>query len=240
MGLKSIILDDEPLAIELLEDYACNMEQLDIVRTFTSALTANRYIRENPIDLIFLDIEMPHIKGTDFLASITDPPLVIFTTAHRQYALEGYDYNIVDFLLKPITFTRFCKAIDKAALLSDIHQLNHKKETRKQLFVRSGTKMVKLYIEEILFIEGMRDYLKIHTIDDRLIVVKKTLKSMSELLEKHHFIRVHKSFIVAHKYIEKMSRQRLEVKNKSIPIGRNYLQLVRSLIKTYDLESLQQ
>lgn len=222
MKVNCLIIDDEPLAISILESHAKSLDYLHIAGTFTDALQALPVLQEKNIDLIYLDINMPQINGLEFLRSLKNPPLVILTTAYREYALESYEFDIVDYLVKPISFTRFLQSANKV-----IDRLNIAKEhTMKSLvqphiFVRVDKKMVKVVLSEILFIESLKDYIKIHTTKGH-VVVHKALASIVEELPSENFIRVHKSFAIAIDKVKSLEGNGLEIGSKTIPIGRSY------------------
>ena len=231
MKTKCLIVDDEPLAIQLIESHAAKIENLEIVAKCSNAMEAFNVIREKRIDLIFMDIQMPQITGIDFLKTLKNPPKVIITTAYRQYALEGYELDVVDFLLKPISFERFLKAVTKfyhfkPDELSLNHNSNGDSNTDSSFIdVRENKKVLRIYLREISFIEGLNEYIGIHT-DGKRIVTKCSLTKIENNLPSDRFIRIHKSFIVAIARIHSFSATSLEVDNKELPIGRSYKNLV--------------
>lgn len=240
MKIRCIIVDDEPLAMEVLEDHIAHFPNLILMKKCGSALVAMEYLHNHSVDLMFLDIKMPRITGTDFLASLHSPPQVVFTTAHREFALDGYDFNIVDFLLKPISLERFARAIDKVLEVTKIQQdvIRVKSNIEREIFVRSGTKMIRVNLSDIRVVEGMKDYLKLHRIQGKTIVVKRTMKAMEEELEAYGFIRVHKSFIVSKKHIQTVLSSRLYIGDHIVPIGRSYAQFVRKYLANNQLNKL--
>ncbi len=234
-----IVVDDEPLAVELLQSYLKNFQGLRLIGCCHNALEAIEILKNNTIDLIFLDIKMPFLTGIEFLESIPVNPMVVFTTAHREFALVGYEMDIVDFLLKPITLDRFSKTIEKVK----INAWNRKhgrniavaQESSMRLFVRSGTKMVNLNVSDILYVEGMKDYLKIRTKDNATTVVKKTMKAMEESLTRFQFMRVHKSYIVPKYLIRSIASNHLIIAGHKIPIGRYYKNAVKKFSSDLEL-----
>ncbi|MBP7274058.1 MAG: response regulator transcription factor [Saprospiraceae bacterium] len=223
-----IIVDDEPLALEVLETYIERLPEVNLVRSCSNAIEANEVLKNNNIQLMFLDIQMPQLTGIDFLKSLSQPPLVIFTTAYSNYAVEGFELNAVDYLLKPISFERFLKALNKAAEQikkreqPNIHTDN---DTVDHIFVKSDKRLVRVKFDEMVYIEGLKDYVIIKTETGRIITLQ-TMKSLEEKLPQHLFKRVHRSFIVNIDKIVAVDGNMLEVnekgKPKQIPIGKNY------------------
>lgn len=225
--LRCIAIDDEPFALEILSDDIKKIAFLELITTFSSALDASTWLSANAVDLIFLDIQMPTVTGTQFLRTIPNPPMVIFTTAYEQYALEGFELNVIDYLLKPIPFERFLKAVQKAY---DLFELR-KKETpspaaveRGFLFVFSEYKEIKLYYDEILYVEGLKDYVKIFTKQfPKPILTRLNLKAIEAKLPPKEFCRVHNSFIVALNQITAIQKTKIQIEKQDIPIGNRYL-----------------
>lgn len=226
--IKCLVIDDELPAREILKKHIDGVEALELCGTCSNAVEAISFLKDNRVDLIFLDIQMPHLLGTNFLRTLKNPPKVIFTTAYRKYAVEGFELDAVDFLLKPINFERFLKGVNKV-LQADLRGNSHggvSSETNVEsvppfLYFRANRKMVKVLFNEILYIEGLNDYIKIITFN-KVIVTKHLLTSLEEMLPQHEFVRTHKSFIVAVNKIESFSADSLEIGKKSIPIGRSY------------------
>ncbi|WP_428654851.1 LytR/AlgR family response regulator transcription factor [Runella sp.] len=223
--LRCIAIDDEPFALELLADDIQKVSFLELFNTFTNPLDARTFLEANPVDLVFLDIQMPTLTGTQFLRSLPKPPMVIFTTAYQQYALEGFELNVVDYLLKPIPFERFLTACEKAL---DLFVLR-KKETglpteRGFFFVFAEYKEIKLFFDEILYVEGMKDYVKIFTNQQtKPILTRLNLKAMEAKLPPNLFCRVHQSFIVALDKITSSQKTKLQIGNREIRIGSRFL-----------------
>lgn len=220
--MKCIIVDDEPLAIEVIESYVDKIDSLELVGKFRNAIKAFDYIQSGePVDLIFLDIQMPKLTGIEFLKTLTNPPKVIFTTAYREYALEGFELEVLDYLLKPISFDRFMKAVSKA--------LNHSKEVEVSTnaegddftFFKCDKKMIRVCLKDILYIESIKDYVKIKTAEKEVVTHQK-ISVLETKLPANHFIRVHRSFIINIPKIESYSASEIELNNESIPVGRNY------------------
>jgi len=225
--LRCIAIDDEPFALEILSDDIQKISFLKLTATFSSPLNALEWLKTEPVDLIFLDIQMPTLTGTQFLRSLPHPPMVIFTTAYEQYALEGFDLNVVDYLLKPIPFERFLRAVQKA---NELFSLRHKEEIiqiapeRGFFFVFSEYKEIKLFYDEILYVEGLKDYVKIFTHQyPKPVLTRLNLKAIEAKLPIQGFCRVHNSFIVALDKITSFQKSKLHINKWEIPIGNRYL-----------------
>lgn len=228
MKIKTLIVDDEPHAIEVIEKYAQNFKELEIVDKCSNAIDAFRILQQEKIDLIFLDIKMPGLKGTDFIRSLKNPPKVIFTTAYHDYALEGFDLNAVDYLLKPIPFDRFLRAIEKVFTLYKVgHQsitiAEKPAEQNSDIFIylRVERKMVKINVADIYWIESFKDYIKIQ-LKDKVLVSKQKISLLEKLLPEGKFVRIHRSFIISIAKIESYQAYFVEILGKQLPIGRNY------------------
>jgi len=230
--MKCIIIDDEPLAAQLVQDYAGKVPGLEICGVFNDPVKGMMYLVKSQADLVFLDIQMPVITGIEMLKTMPRKPMVIITTAYAQYALEGYELDVVDYLLKPFTFQRFIQAISKAQDRMPVaeknvvliqHEANEKNDRPEKdfLFVKHGYKSVRVNFQDILFIEGLKEYVTIYTRDKKL-VKQETMKNLEELLTGNEFIRVHKSYIVSVNKIEAFYGNVIEILGHEIPIGRNY------------------
>ncbi|MBV8253067.1 MAG: response regulator transcription factor [Chitinophaga sp.] len=236
-SINCIIIEDEKPAADLLATYISRVELLHLAGTFTSGTQAMRCLTTQKIDLIFTDINLPGISGVDFIRSLTPAPNVIFTTAHAQYAVDGFDLDAVDFLLKPIPFERFLKAIhrfiklDKQLMEAAPRQEQPEKEP-PFIFIKCDKKMVKIFLDDILFFESQKNYLLINTSKE----VYKTYHSISEMEEKlpeSTFVRIHRSFIVSIPKIEKFNSNAIEINSISIPIGRHYGSTTTQALKSY-------
>jgi two-component system LytT family response regulator len=232
--MRCLIVDDEPLALDILEHYIRRVPHLHLVRRCRNALEAYDTLQREAVDLIFLDIHMPELTGIDFVKSLSVRPLVIFTTAYSNYAMEGFNLDVLDYLLKPIAFDRFLKAVDKARRQLGAEAEPPRPENRQEaasasspdspeefLFVKSEGKMVKVRFDEVLFVEGMKDYVQIQMTDQRLIVYQ-TMKNMEKALPPDRFLRIHKSYLVAVDKIESLDGNLVEVGKHRLSVGASY------------------
>ena len=217
MKIRCIIVDDEPLAIEVIESYINRLENIEIVAKCSNALKAFEILKKEPVDLIFLDIQMPKLTGLDFVKTLQNPPKVIITTAYRDYALEGYELNVVDYLLKPISFERFLKAVSRVYHT----EMSQEATETTYIYLKADKKMVKVQLRDILYIESLKDYVRVKTSDKEVITHQK-ISYLEEKLPEECFLRIHRSFIVALKKIETYSATSIEVPGKELPIGRLY------------------
>jgi DNA-binding LytR/AlgR family response regulator len=228
MEIKTLIVDDEPLAQNVIEQYAKKLPNLKIVDKCNDAICAHQALQNNHIDLIFLDINMPKLSGISFLKNLNNPPLVIFTTAYSEYALEGFELNALDYLKKPFSFERFCKACFKAEELLRLKQADQKPEQTKDekqdfFFVKSNKKTYKVKFSEICYVEGLGDYVQLHLADQK-IVANLSMKKVMELLPEQEFYRIHKSFIISLQKLELVEGNSVKINNKRLPIGNSYRQ----------------
>jgi len=228
MEIKALIIDDEPLAQNVIKQYAQKLPDLTIVDTCNDAICAHKVLNEQQVDLIFLDINMPKMSGISFLKNLKNPPLAIFTTAYSEYALEGYELNAIDYLKKPFSFERFCKAYYRAEELLHLQinaqtQINTKETGSNFLFIKSNKKTIKVKFSEILYIEGLGDYIKIH-LNERKIVTNLSMKKIFSLLPDNQFYRTHKSFIISLDKIESVEGNLVSIKGNKLPIGNSYRQ----------------
>ena len=228
MKIRCLLVDDEPLAIRLIQNHISQIDSLEVVATCNSALKAFEILNTQEIDLMFLDIKMPHLTGIDFLKTLKNPPKTIFTTAYRDYALESYELETVDYLLKPVTFERFVKAIDKFYRQTSNAITPAKRETvtTDYILVKSGSKHHKVNLEDIVYIESLKDYIKIHLENDTSIVSKYKLGEMEQELSVHQFLRIHRSYIINTTKITAFSSNDIDVNNQEIPIGASYKEAV--------------
>lgn len=223
--MRCLIVDDEPLAQQVMEEFAGRVHFLELVGKCSSATEAIEVLRNTAVDLIFLDIHMPRLSGLEFISSLLNPPQFILVTAYSEYALQGFNVNATDYLMKPVPFERFLRAVNKAY---ELHRLRHKTPVnsdppeQKYLLVKSGYQTVKIMIDNILFIEGLKDYVKIHTDGKKPILSLLTMKGLVQSLPESKFLRIHKSFIVATDRITTISRNRVMIGERWIPVGENY------------------
>jgi len=221
--MNCIAVDDEPLALNLLSVYIKKTPQLNLCGTFTDPFSAIEFLKENKIDLMFLDIEMPDLTGIQLLKTISNSPLVIFTTAYSQYAVDGFNLDAVDYLLKPIEFDRFIRAVNKASEYGQKPASASAGTTNQQdyIFVKSEYQLVKITLSEILYIEGLDDYVKFYT-NSKPILSLMSMKSLMQKLPTDQFIRVHRSFIVPIGKIESVQKNRIKIGEKLIPVSDGY------------------
>ena len=225
--IKCLIVDDEPPARDVLRRYIESIPSLSLSGECANAIEAMSFLQHQPVDLLFLDIHMPQLKGIDLLRILSNPPKVIFTTAHAEYALEGYNLDIVDYLLKPIQFERFLKAVSKAFQYvrpapSSVQQ-NVVEENRKEpyIYLRADRKMIKVLLQDILYVESMKDYIKVYTANGT-IITKQSITSMEAMLPDTSFIRTHRSFIASVDKIKSFTPELIEIEKAEIPIGKLY------------------
>lgn len=227
--IKCIVIEDEPLAVKVLSDYILQVPFLELQGTFKNALLAIEYLRDNSTDLIFLDIHLPKLKGMAFLKTLSHPPAVIITTAYHQYAVEGFDLNVADYLLKPFAFERFLFAVNKVKTAqSEIQKTQETEEKKDFIFLNVQKKKVKILFSEIVYIESQREYIKIVTTKKEYIS-KMSTHEMEGLLPANLFKRIHRSFIVSITKIESYTAEIVEVNGVSVPIGREYRGIIEKL-----------
>jgi DNA-binding LytR/AlgR family response regulator len=237
MKIKCLIIDDEPLARRVLERYTQDVPSLELVEKCNNALDAIEILKEQKIDLIFLDINMPKLTGLEFLRSLKHPPLVIITTAYAEFAIQGYELDVVDYLMKPFGMERFLKAIQKVQdlLKSRENYMPAKTSGEPQedqyIFVKSSKKTYRISLNDILYIEALGDYVKIYT-TDRMIISYYSMKNLENLLSPKQFPRIHKSFIISLSKIDLIERNKVKLKDRYIPIGTNFKAEFEKLIRT--------
>lgn len=224
--ISCIIVEDEPLAVKVLTDYITQVPFLDLRSAFKDAILATEYLRDNSVDLIFLDIHLPKLKGMAFLKTLTNPPSIIITTAYHQYAVEGFNLNVTDYLLKPIEFERFLVAVNKVKTRQA--GVGEKEDAKEYLFINVQKKKVKILFSEIVYIESQREYIKIVTTKKEFIS-KMGTQEIEELLPVSQFRRIHRSFIISVEKIESYTAEMVEVNGISIPVGRGYRDVIEKL-----------
>jgi DNA-binding LytR/AlgR family response regulator len=222
MIMTCVAIDDEPIALEVLEEYISRTPHLELLKTFSDGFKAIEYIKENKVQLIFLDIQMPQITGIQLMKSLPDPPLVIFTTAYSNYAIEGFNLNAIDFLLKPFEYERFLKAVNKAGEYVTYKERPAEAPSNTSfIFVKSDYQIIKIDLSDISLIEGMDDYVKIFT-SKKMILSNMTMKDILSKLPSPDFTRVHRSFIVSLSHIESVRNKRIKIGEKLIPVGDSF------------------
>jgi DNA-binding LytR/AlgR family response regulator len=236
--ISCLIVDDEPPALDVLKKYIESIPTLQLAACCTNAVDALAVIQKQPIDLIFLDIQMPQILGTDFVRTLPNPPKIIFTTAYRKYAVEGFDLNAVDYLLKPIPFERFLKAVNKV-MNTSVQQNNHaevaarneKEITDSFIHFRADRKILKIALEDILYVESLKDYIKVVT-RSKTFLTKHSISSLEENLPANAFIRIHRSYIIAINKIDFFTHELVGIGKLELPISRMYRHEVEKVLKT--------
>ncbi|MDT3403981.1 LytR/AlgR family response regulator transcription factor [Mucilaginibacter terrae] len=230
--LKCIAIDDEPLALELMEQYIARFPSLQLLHTFEDAVSGAEYLKHNPVDLLFVDINMPDITGIDLVRSLTNKPMVIFTTAYRNFALEGFELEALDYLLKPIDITRFTKAVEKALEFNQYKTSVAQQPVQESLYVYSEYRMLKINVPDIEYIESMEDYIKIHlTNEDKPILTLMALKKVLEKLPQNHFKRIHRSYVVAVDKIRIIQNRKIKLSKAELPVGDSYAASVKEWAK---------
>lgn len=224
--IKCLIIDDEPPAHAILKKYIGEVSSLELAGTCNNAMEAISFLQNNSVDLLFLDIQMPGLLGTNFIRTINNPPKVIFTTAYRKFALEGFELNAIDYLLKPISFDRFLKGVNKVLHLNFqpvnvTHQLAEPilEQSQAFLYLRADRKMVKILFDDIMFIESLKDYIKIVTVN-KTVISRQSISSLENMLPKDAFLRIHRSFIVAINRIDSFNGESIDIAKNELPIGR--------------------
>lgn len=224
--IQAIAIDDEPIALEIIELYAKKVPFLSLEKTFINAFEALEYLKDNRIDLLFLDIKMPDISGIDFYTSLTVKPHVVFTTAYSEHAVIGFELEAVDYLLKPFSFPRFLKACNKVNDLVSLTQLENKPD---YIFIKDGFEVVRIDLDEILYLEATGNYIRF-VAKEREILTRMTIKEALELLPKEQFIQVHRSFIINLFQVDKMEKHQIVISKNTIPVSSSFLPVVRKRI----------
>jgi DNA-binding LytR/AlgR family response regulator len=241
VNLSCLIVEDEPLARNLLTEYVRKVPYLTLVDACSSPLAAIEVLRKNTIDVMFLDIQMPEITGITLLKTLQKKPLVILTTAYSEYALESYELDVLDYLLKPVTFERFLRAVDKAnqRLTSTSQPVTASEKTvdsnQPFVFVKDGTKLVKILLDDILYVEGLKDYVTIHTRQQKITSLQR-LKNLEEQLPSNKFIRIHHSYIIALSVIDVIHKGEVQIGNVFIPISDSYKKTFRDIIEKNQMQ----
>lgn len=233
MKITCIIVEDEPLGMNLMQNHIGKVPYLELKGSFADPVKAIAFLRENTVDLMFSDIQMPGITGISLLKIIQNPPLVIFTTAYSEYALEGYELNVVDYLIKPISFERFLKSVEKVAQRlsgNKAESLPQEEKTEDFIFVKDGTRYVRIDLSDILYIEGLKDYVAIH-IPGKKVVSLQTMKSLEVILPRTRFIRIHNSYIVALQAIDFLDKEKVQIGNIFLPVSDSYKKGLKEMVE---------
>jgi two-component system, LytTR family, response regulator len=243
LKINCVIVEDEPLARNLMVEYVRKVPTLNLVEACSNPLAAIEVLRNNQIDLLFLDVQMPELTGISFLKILQKKPLVVLTTAYSEYALEGYELDVADYLLKPITFERFLKAVDKVTQrltsvsqpVAITHDPNKAESKNTFVFVKDGTKLVKVQLDDILYVEGLKDYVTIHTSQQKIVSLQR-LKALEEQLPADKFIRIHNSFIVALRAIDVIHKGEVQIGQALLPIGETYKKAFRDFVEKNQMQ----
>lgn len=242
MKIKTLIVDNDPIALALVEQHLSNFPEIDLIAKCTNALEAFQLLQKNKIDLIFLEIEMPGLKGTDLIRSLNSAPKVVFTTNSEEYAIEGFELNAVDYLLKPLTLARFFNTMVKVlewfkapCTSMSIAQQSPAVHNNADLYLRVERRMVKVNIADIYWVESLKDYIKV-VLADRILLSKQKIGTLEELLPEGKFIRIHRSFIVSISKIESYQSYSINILGKELPIGRNYKADCQNRLRTLSLQ----
>jgi two-component system, LytTR family, response regulator len=251
MTFTCIIIEDEPLARNLLSQYVGKISTLQLLKTFSNPLEALDFLRENTVDILFLDVQMPELTGISFLKILKNKPVVILTTAYSEYAIEGYELDVTDYLLKPITFERFLKAVEKATQRitstqpTNTHNLTENTSEKPVtteggnapsfIFLKDGTKLVKVNLSDIMYVEGLKDYVIIHTPQKKITTLQR-LKILEEQLPESQFIRIHNSYIVALTWIDVIHKDRVQIGKMMIPISDTYRKAFKEYIERHNIK----
>jgi DNA-binding LytR/AlgR family response regulator len=228
--MKTLIVDDEALARKLLVDYVSKIPELELVGTCEDAIEASAFLKQHQVDLLLLDIEMPGLTGVELLKSLQEQPITIFTTAYEQYALKGYELHVIDYLLKPIPFERFFGAINKALDYFNLQSRSSQPEAKKDyFFVKADYKIQKIHFNEMLYVEGMREYVRIHT-TSRRITVRQSMNRLEESLP-DNFIRIHRSHIINLDKLESISPHGVTVAGQELPVSKSYREVLQERIE---------
>lgn len=232
---KCLVVDDEPMARDVLRRYIEKLPVLQLIGECSNAIDALLFLQTNPVDLIFLDIRMPELLGTEFVQSLCNPPKIIFTTAFKEYALDGFELDAVDYLLKPVRFERFLKAVNKAFPKENQEQddellSREKKAGTDFIYLRVDRKLVKIILSEVLYIESARDYVRVFT-KDKSYITRQTISSVEAMLSGNDFVRIHRSFIISVTQIKSFTNELVEIGNKELPIGKLYRNSFMKLVQ---------
>ena len=232
MKIRCIAIDDEPLALQVIEAHLQQIPDVEFVASFNNPIEAFEKLKDTSIDLIFLDIEMPLFNGIEFVKALKSPPKIIFTTAYRNYAIESYELDVIDYLLKPISFIRFFKAVNKYKSLINTSVTTKVEEEvvlNDHMYVNSNKKFIKINYKDVLYVESIKDYVKIH-LEETMVITKDSITNFERKLS-HHFLRIHRSFIVNTLKVTAFTKVDVEIGDKEIPIGASYKEAVIAFLK---------
>jgi two-component system LytT family response regulator len=227
--MTAIAIDDEPIALDVVKSHASKVPFIELTATFTNAFDAIIFLQQHKTDLIFLDIKMPDISGIDFLSSIQNPPMVIFTTAYSEHAVKSFELDAIDYLLKPFALSRFLKACNKALELHNLRNKTDQPEVSGTIFLKDGYEQIKVQIEDILYIEACGNYTQVHLHEKKMLSTRVSLHEMLALLPEKKFIRIHRAYIVAKEKVSKFDRSQVWINERIIPIGSTYIQNIADL-----------
>lgn len=230
MVLRCVAIDDEPLALQLIETYAQRIPAIQLIAVFEDAVSGAEYLAKNSVDLLFLDINMPDISGIDLARAMVNKPMIIFTTAYKQFAYEGFQLEAVDYLLKPIDFEMFSKAFQKAVSYQKFKLAPNTVGEKGHIFVHSEYRLVKVFLRDIQYIESMEDYIKIHTKENKPLLTLMTLKKILEILPAKQFLRIHRSYIIPIARILSIQNKKVQLEDVLLPIGDSYAQQLKAMI----------
>ncbi len=227
MRLKCIAIDDEPLALEVIRNYAAKIPELELVQTFDDAISGAEFMRNTIVDLLFLDINMPDISGLDLVRSMEERPGIIFTTAHKKFAIDGFELDAIDYLLKPISFERFYKAVNKAVEFAK-YKSKSANETKESLFVYSEYRLIKIPFADIEYIESLEDYIRIHLVNSKPVLTLMPLKKVLEKLPQDKFRRIHRSYIVAIDKVNSVQNRKVRLSSSTeLPVSDSYASFIK-------------
>jgi DNA-binding LytR/AlgR family response regulator len=235
---RCLIVDDEPPAVKVLKSYTESLEYLEIIGTFNNAFQVIDMLHSQKVDLMFLDINMPKLLGTQMLKTIKNPPKVIFTSAHKDYAIDAFELDAIDYLLKPVSFERFLKAVNKFCQVNTV-EADHHDDVPGFLYFRAERKMVKVFLEDITYIESFKDYIVIHRQNEADLKVKYAISSVDTMLPQNLFLRIHRSYIVSMKRVSAFTINDVEIGKIELPIGRSYPDVLKKLTNDNSFDPIQ-
>lgn len=224
--LQAIAIDDEPIALDVIKTLSAKISFISLNACFTNAFQALEYLQKEKVDLIFLDIKMPDVSGIDFLKSVPNPPMTIFTTAYSEHAVQSFELDVIDYLLKPFSQARFLKACNKAL---ELHTLKTKTSPPDHIFIKSGTSQLRVELKDVLYIESLGNYVQFIT-DNKKITSRLTMSEAEELMPAADFVRIHRSYIAAKKFITRIEKNSIWIKQQELPVGPNYVGELEKII----------